>query len=531
MIVTTPQSRRRHPWPLLALGTAVLAAAAAAVLIAPSDAIVRRILPPHAQPIDIASTPISRPIPPGFVGLSIEFSSWLAYSGANPAAPDPIFIRLVRELNPSGSPIIRFGGDTTDWTWWPTEGANRPQGIRYTLTRRWLAVTRATALALGAHLILGINFEADSATVARAEARAFLKGVGPGLIAGFELGNEPEVYGRLGWYTTSGGVGVTGRPAGYDFRSFLIDYAAISSALPRQAPLIGPASGSPSWTAALSRYLAANPRVRMVTFHRYPLHRCFTARGAPTYPTIPNLLARRSASAPTVGLQAAVRVAHTHGLALRADELNSVSCGGAHGVSDTFASALWVLDALFHLAAVGVDGVNIHTFTKALYQPFSFQESRGVWRAHVAPMYYGMLMFARAAPSGSRLLAVRAPSNQALRIWAVRAPDGTARITMINDSPTRKLVLAVRPPRATGAAMLERLTAPTLESTTGVTISGQTFGAATATGELTRTFKTTTLQPIQHRYVVKLPPASAAFISVGAWPPIGKQAGRSRAGR
>jgi hypothetical protein len=216
-----------------------------------------------------------------------------------------------------------------------------------------------------------------------------------------------------------------------------------------------------------------------------------------------------------VSLEAAVRFAHARGLALRADELNSVSCGGAHGVSDTFASTLWVLDALFNMVAAGVDGVNIHTFSKALYAPFSFMHSRGVWQAHVAPMYYGMLMFARAAPSGSRLLSVRGPSARALRIWAVRAPDGTARITMINDSSTRTLVLAVRPPRAAGAATLERLTAPSLESRTGVTIAGQTFGAATTTGELTRTFKPTTLEPIQHRYVVELPPAGAALLSTG----------------
>jgi hypothetical protein len=185
-------------------------------------------------------------------------------------------------------------------------------------------------------------------------------------------------------------------------------------------------------------------------------------------------------------------------------------------VSDTFASALWVLDTLFNMAAVGVDGVNIHTFSKALYEPFSFTHSRGVWQAQVAPMYYGMLMFARAAPSGSRLLSVRLRSPRALRIWAVRAPDGSARITLINDSPTRTLMLAVRPPQAGGAATLQRLTAPTLESRRGVAIAGQTFAAATTSGELTGTYKITTLQPIRHRYVVELPPASAALLALGA---------------
>ena len=186
-------------------------------------------------------------------------------------------------------------------------------------------------------------------------------------------------------------------------------------------------------------------------------------------------------------------------------------------MSDTFASALWVLDTLFNMAAVGVDGVNIHTFNKALYEPFSFTHSSGGWQAHIDPMYYGMLMFARAAPTGSRLLSTSAASSRALRIWAVRAPDGTVRVAVINDSPTRTLVLAVRPPRTGGAATLERLTAPTLESRTGVTIAGQTFGAATTSGELTRSYKTPTLQPIQHRYVVELPPASAALLSVRAF--------------
>ncbi len=459
---------------------------------------------------------MSRPLPSGFIGFSIEYPSSLAYSGADPAAPNPTFIRLVGDLNPSGSPVIRFGGDTTDWTWWPTPGVRKPPGVRYALTRKWLAVTRATGLAMRAHLILGIDLEADSAAVAQAEARAFLRGIGRSLIAGLELGNEPEVYRSLDWYTNHAGVGVPGRQARYDFHSYLSDYAAISSVLPRSVPLVGPAFGSRSWTADLSRYVAANPRVRMVTLHRYPLHRCFTDRGESTYPTIPNLLAPTASSGPAVSLEAAVHVAHSHGLTLRADELNSVSCGGKHGVSDTFASALWVLDTLFNMARVGVDGVNIHTFSEAVYEPFAFTHSRGGWRAHVEPMYYGMLMFARAAPTGSRLLPTYPASSQALRIWATRAPDGIVRVVVINDSPTGTLVLAVRPSRVTGAATLERLTAPALRSRTGVTIAGQSFGDATTTAELTRSYETTALQPIQHRYVIELPPGSAALLSVRA---------------
>ncbi len=501
---------------LSALLAAGMAGAVVAEIAEGDPAVVRRI-PNGAVRVEVTSATMSRPIPAGYIGLSIEVWSSLAYSGTNPAAPNPTFIRLVRALNPGGAPVIRFGGDTTDWSWWPTKGVAKPAGIRYTLTPRWLAVTRASAQAMGARLILGINFEADNPAIARAEARAFVKGIGRGLISGFELGNEPELYGVLGWYTAPHGTRVLGRPRSYDYRSFLRDYAAIASALPRGVPLVGPASGAPQWLAGLKQYLQANRRTRIVTFHRYPLHRCFTPRGSPTYPTIPNLLGIDASNGPAASLATGVAVAHAHGLPFRSDELNSVSCGGAWGVSNTFASALWALDTLFHMAQVGVDGVNIHTFAKARYEPFAFSRSGHGWMAQVKPMYYGLLMFARAAPPGSRLLRTYAPlsAGAPLRIWATRGSKGTVRIVLINDSPNRAVTLAIRPSTGAGAATLERLLAPHLRSTQDVSLAGQSFGSVTTTGMLAGTSVTASLVPVQNRYVVRLPAASAALLTVG----------------
>lgn len=493
-----------------------MAALPARELLADNDAQAHPTIPKYALRVNITSIPISRPIPSGFIGFSIEYRSLLPYAGLNPARPNPTFVQLVRALAPGGSPVIRFGGDTTDWTWWPTPGVPKPAGITYTLTNRWISVARATALAMGARLILGINFESDDEAIAATEARALLKGLGRRLIVGFELGNEPEAYGTLGWYETPDGLSVPGRPATYGFRSYLRDYAAISSALPRGVPLVGPASGAPAWITGLNRYLAANPRVRLVTFHRYPLHRCFTAPGSPTSPTIPHLLSPDASVGPAESLQSAVGVAHRHGLPFRVDELNDVSCGGARGVSNTFASALWVLDALFNMAKVGADGVNIHTFADAVYGPFTFARAAGRWEAQVKPMYYGLLMFARAAPPRSRLLLTEAPARPTLRVWATRARDGTVRIVLINDARNRAITVAVRPPGASLSGILERLRAPRLRATAHVAIAGQTFGARTATGELSGSLTPTTLHPVQDHYVVALPPASAALITLAS---------------
>src|SRR5205085_12512494 len=86
---------------------------------------------------------VGRPIPAGFVGLSMEYPDLEGYVGTSDHALDPILVRLIRGLAPYGNPSLRFGGDTTDWTWSPIRGMARPNGIRYSLSRRWLAVAKA----------------------------------------------------------------------------------------------------------------------------------------------------------------------------------------------------------------------------------------------------------------------------------------------------------------------------------------------------------------------------------------------------
>ena len=496
-------------------GTVLIAAAVAlAVLVVQGGAGATPTIPRSALRLSIGAAPVSRPVPGGFVGFSVEYPSMITYAGRDPAALDPVFLALVRDLTPGQSPVLRFGGDTTDWSWWTTPGVAKPGGIRYIVGPRWAAVTAATARTLGARLILGINFESDRAAIAATEASALVRAIGLRFIAGLELGNEPEVYGSLGWYSTPSRTPVLGRAPSYDFRSFLPDYRAVSSALPGDVPLAGPASGAAAWLSGLGQFLASAPRVRVVTFHRYPLHRCFTPRSSPDFPSVTNLLAPVAASGPATSLQAAVRVAHAHGLAFRADELNSVSCGGARGVSDTFASALWVLDTLLHMAAVGVDGVNIHTFKKAVYEPFAFAHAGGRWQAEVKPLYYGLLMFTRAAPPGSRLVATTVAPVAGLRTWATRAPDGSFRLLLINESRRRALIIAARPASPARAATVIRLRAPGLRATRGVTLGGQSFATPTTTGRLAGAPRPVSLIPIRGRYVVRVPAASATLLTL-----------------
>jgi hypothetical protein len=450
------------------------------------------------------------PIPAGFIGLSLEYSAVPAYAGTNPSATNPVFVQLIRNLAGGNPPELRIGGDTTDGTWWPIPGMRTPAGVTNTLNPAWIAVTKALAQATGAKLTLGINFEADSAAVAGTEAKQLVDGIGAGSIQALELGNEPELYGTFIW----GRSGRPGRPHDYDFAAFSRDFTRIARALPT-IPLAGPAAGSPKWFADVGRFLASHPQVAVTTLHRYPLQLCFVHRNQPDYPTISNLLSPVSSEGLAESVAAAVRASHARHVPLRIDEMNTIGCGADRAVGESFASALWALDAMFNMARVGVDGVNIATFPGATFQLFNFSEAGGVWRAVVEPEYYGLEMFAQAAPAGSRLLKVLATGTGAgnLRAYATRAPDGTVRVVAINETAANRVV-RVQVGRDAQTGTLQLLTAPSLRSMGGVTLGGQSFGASTTTGQLAGPPKTEAVAPTRGGYAVRVPPASGAMLTL-----------------
>jgi hypothetical protein len=454
-------------------------------------------------------SPIGRAIPAGFLGLSLEYPAVAAYAGTDPGAVNPVLVQLIRNLSPGQTPSLRIGGDSTDSTWWPVAGMAKPHGIRYTLTPTWVRVTGALTRDLGARLILGINLELNSARDASAEARALVGGIGHGSIVGLEPGNEPELYGSFSFYRLPNGRHVTGRPSGYDFSDYLRDFNRIAGSLP-DITLVGPATGGPRWIPELPNFLDAEPRVRVATLHKYPLQTCFVAPSKPQFPTIAHLLSPFASRGLADSIAPFVRVAHARHVALRIDEMNSDSCGTAPGVSNAFGSALWALDAVFEMARVGVDGVNIHTYPRATYELFRFTHRDDRWSAFVAPEYYGLAMFAQAAPPGARLLALSgAPSE--VRVWPTRAPDGTVRVVLINEDTARSQTAAVRIPAVRATATLTRLLGKGVSARTGVTLGGQSYGS---TGVLAGRPALTTVAKTSRGYVVKLPRASAAMLTI-----------------
>jgi Glycosyl hydrolase family 79 C-terminal beta domain len=461
---------------------------------------------------NVSSTEQGQALPRGFLGVSLEYKALHLYTGRDPRAVDPVFVQLLRQLAPEQSPVIRIGGDSADATWWPIPGVVPPGGISYQLNDGWLRTTQALASTLGAKLIMGLNLAAGRPAFAAAEARAFLQGIGRRFISAFEIGNEPDLYSAFFWYRNRRGHAARARGRHYDLSSLISDYSRFRAALPR-APVAGPALSGPKWMRSLGHFISTQHGLRIVTYHRYPLRGCTTDPKSLSFPTIPALLADRSSAGLAAPLARYASVAHAHRIEFRVGEMNSASCEGKTGVSDTFASALWIVDALFNMAKAGVDGVNVHSLPGAAYELFTFsQDGSGASQAFVHPDYYGLLLFQRAFPPGARLVSVTAPGGP-VKVWATAGADGRTRVVVINKDPAADHTVALQLSGAQTEGSLQSLLAPSVDSTTGVTLGGQTFGPETTTGVLQGPEAAVPIDPVAGTYSIDVPAASAVLLT------------------
>ncbi len=449
-----------------------------------------------------------RPVAAGFLGLSLEYYVITQYAGTDPDRLNPVFLALVRNLTPGARPVLRIGGDSTDWGYIPTDGVKRVPGLKVDITPQVIKVLAAMTRALGAKLVLGINDEADSTKLAAHIADALVSAVGASHVEALELGNEPELYDALGWYANAAGQPVLGRAKPYTLADYGNEFARMAKVL---APvgLAGPASGSVKWVGdGMSSFVRHAADLKLVTVHTYPMQRCGTRPGLPSYPTIAKLLAASS----TLGLARAqvpyAAAAHRAGKLIRVDEINSVSCFGVTGVSNTYAAALWSLETAFQFARLGFDGLNLPTLPAAAYRLWNLSGDS----ASVAPEYYGLLDFAQAVPPDSRILATPDTGTDP-QTFAVRTPSGATHVVVVNPGSARRLAVAITGAR--GEGVLTHLEAPSLSATGGVSLSGQSFGTSTRTGTLAGAASGVAVRPVDGAYVLNLPAHSATTLSVG----------------
>ncbi len=451
-------------------------------------------------------------VPRSFLGLSTEYWTLPIW-----APRMPLFDRVIGLLHSPGSGpmVLRIGGDSADHSFWEPSGRRLPPWI-FGVTPGWMRDLGALVNRTGSRLIIDLNLVTGSARSAAVWAHAAERGLPRHSIVAFEVGNEPDIYSR--WYWTHGvqtpRINADLLPRSLTLRRYIADFLAYRALLRRAAPgtpLIGPAIAHPTqhatWIADL--ITAARRSLAAVSAHRYPYSACLRPR-AMSYPTISRLLSERATAVLAQGVRRAVALAHHSGLPFRLTELNSVTCGGRRGVSNTFATALWAPDALFELIHAGVDGVNLHV-RDAINAPFALQRG-GLWPR---PLLYGLIAFTRTLGPRAQLVpvATHVSPEARLKAWAVRVLGHRLHVVLI-DKGASPITVELKLP-ATGPASVERLLAPSPRSTSGVTVAGQYLGRD---GRWVGRLRTETVTARNHRYAVRIAPFSAAIVTVRTAP-------------
>jgi Glycosyl hydrolase family 79 C-terminal beta domain len=449
-------------------------------------------------------------VPSAFLGLSTEYWALPIYQHHL-----SLFERALSLLHaPGDGPmVLRIGGDSADHSFWAPRARRAPKWA-FDLNGEWLSHVRSLVQRLGLRVILDLNLVTGSPRRGAQWAQAAETELPRGSIVGFEVGNEPDIYSHHYWREAisraSPGTHLP-LPRSISSSSYVKDFQAYGQqlgSLTSRTPLAGPVLAHPSVNVGwVSKLLAsAHPGLGLVTAHSYPYSACVRPSSS-SYPTVTRVLSERASAGVAQAVAPAVRLAHRAGLPFRMTELNSVTCGGRRGVSNTFATALWAPDTLFELMRTGVDGVNMHIRANPINAPFALWGNR----LDARPLLYGLIMFVRTLGPHAQLVNLGLRENPSLNVkaWAVRVLGDKLHVLLI-DKGGRSASVDLRLP-SSGLATVQRLLAPSARATSGVTLAGQRLGAD---GAWHGRRQVETILPGPTGYRVTLPAASAALVSV-----------------
>ncbi|NNM85351.1 MAG: hypothetical protein HKL96_06305 [Phycisphaerales bacterium] len=455
--------------------------------------------------IHLAPAHGTRAVSHHFLGVSIEYGTSLRTLMRRAHGRQAAFVHLMKYLGRyNGEPVIRIGGNSEDRSAWNlSQYPNHSKHLRFNITPADADRLAAIAKASGCKLILGLNLGTGTRHMARQWVRHALATIGIGHILAFEVGNEPDEYFRLG-----------GKWRHEKFPLYLKDFNHMVTAimpLVKSPKLIAGPAFCCGWLRNITlEFIQENhAKIGLVTIHYYPLGAPIKNPKSPHFASIPNLLKNANSQVYASLIAGSAKMGHRFGLPVRYAEINSAWGGGKRGVSNTFASALWCADTLFEIANAGGAGVNFHT--GSIYGAFwpGSSDSKGL-QPH--PLYYGMLLFAKAVQNGGRLVPVKYPHTGNIKIWACLDHSHVMRIVVINKNLSGDIRIAL-PTTPLSHATVEYLTAPGVAATTEIQFGGITFDHTTD-GMPQGHFEPHPLAISDKQWIVPVAHASAALITI-----------------
>jgi hypothetical protein len=330
-------------------------------------------------------------MPADFTGLSYESAQ--LYNVHYFAANNTDLVRAFTGLSLNG--VLRLGGNLSDLTRWQSPAGDfvTPRQLAATAhiktTWEWKAIDlvanadRGGAItpeaihnlrgfldATGWKAIYGLNFGSGDVARARDEAKHVADILGDRLIA-FQIGNEADLFHSNPLL----------RDRATDFESYYASYLAFKAAVREAVPHARFGGPDTSFNMQWTELFAQRERndAAFLSSHHYAMG----PAGDPRMTADLLLASNAGLKKQIAGAETATRAS---GSPFRLTESNSCYLGGQPGVSDTFASALWVADMMLETAQAGYAGVNVHGGGDQVYTPIASDASGTTLR----PIYSGM---------------------------------------------------------------------------------------------------------------------------------------------
>lgn len=381
-------------------------------------------------------------LPSRFLGLSYEKS---ALSTPDFSAANTNLIGLFETLGPG---LLRIGGNSVDETSWSPTGTGQTSGQTAPPDIDALA---AFLTSVNWPVLYGVNLAQSTPTAAAAEVAYAAKTLGSSLL-GIEIGNEPDRY--AGHYF----------PSTWNFTDYFSLWQSFAAAILAQTPdvpLTGPVVASnTSWFSSFAS--AEGKQVSLLSAHYY------RGNGQSASSTVDELISYPDTTLKSYlsSLRAAAGAAQ---VPFRLAETNSFYNGGAPNVSDTYASALWVIDDLFTIALGGGVGANFHGGGNGPgYTPIADIDGMVV---EARPEYYGLLLVALAG-SGTLLDTTIAAGGLNASAYCVQNDSTQLSLIIVNKDATNNLQFTAACPANVESGTIRVLAGDGLSSTSGVTIQG-----------------------------------------------------------
>jgi hypothetical protein len=434
-------------------------------------------------------------IGPAFAGLSYEKSELY---GPLFTASNSDLIGMFKRLGPS---VLRIGGNSVDKNVWTPNGPGQTGGQ---IAPSDVASLAAFVKATGWQCLYGINLGgaatgSTTPALAAEEVTYAAQQFGSSLL-GIEIGNECDLYGDAGNYFAGN----------WSLSQFLTLWRQFRTAILASTPgvpITGPAdAGNEStWTVPFGQAVTKS-EITLLTQHYY------RANGELATSTAAYLITPD----PTLAADLAILEAGAEGIGIpyRMSECNSFYNGGSSGVSDSYASSLWVIDYLFNCAQGGASGVNFHGGGDGPgYTPIADNAGSVVG---ARPEFYGILLFTIAGQGTLYTTQISAGSLN-VTAYAVKSSSGDLNLIVVNKDLTQNLQLTAQLPQSASSATVLTMTqltsgatAPDLSATSGVTIQNAgvnpdgTFAPAAAY----------TLEPSGSQLACYVPALSAVLIQI-----------------